>query len=181
VFPSRGACTFDRASNRSAGGPLGLGFPRRMTVSPDNTLFTKALCCWAMINFVRCWCERKRKGNQRKSNWAKVNRFGRSLKNKSTNRFAARQNQALMNEPSWLAVDVLSVLLAWIHPLYCLEGKLRLGKKFENIPGSMIHHSYVLCWSCQPLDSLYTAIGPLNHMTLTEWKLFVSRKGRGRF
>jgi hypothetical protein len=23
-----------------------------MTVSPDNTLFTKALCCWVMINYV---------------------------------------------------------------------------------------------------------------------------------
>jgi hypothetical protein len=33
----------DKARSLSAGGPLGLGFPLKMTVSPDKTFFTTAL------------------------------------------------------------------------------------------------------------------------------------------
>ena len=43
VFPSLGAETLERANRRSAGGPIALGLPLKITVSPDKTFFTVAL------------------------------------------------------------------------------------------------------------------------------------------
>src|ERR1700709_2412415 len=45
LLPSLGACTLLKARRRSAGGPLALGLPLKMTVSPERTLLTTALFC----------------------------------------------------------------------------------------------------------------------------------------
>jgi hypothetical protein len=43
VLPNLGAWTLERANSLSKGGPPVLGFPLKITVSPDNTFFTTAL------------------------------------------------------------------------------------------------------------------------------------------
>lgn len=43
MLPNLGAWTLDKAKSLSAGGPLALGFPLKITVSPDKTFLTVAL------------------------------------------------------------------------------------------------------------------------------------------
>jgi hypothetical protein len=43
VLPNLGAETLESAKRRSAGGPLALGLPLKITVSPDKTFLTIAL------------------------------------------------------------------------------------------------------------------------------------------
>lgn len=49
VFPNLGAWTLDKAMSLSAGGPLALGFPLKITVSPDKTFLTVALFTMIII------------------------------------------------------------------------------------------------------------------------------------
>jgi hypothetical protein len=66
VLPNLGAWTLERANSLSAGGPPALGFPLKITVSPDNTFFTTALFTIFLFIYIYI-CERKeRKEKKRK-------------------------------------------------------------------------------------------------------------------